>query len=444
MSRPKRSGEERALTCGALCDQLEAALKGGFRRDLVDEALATGSTKKALKSLRGAMRSHSFKTASQRVVLDDFVRSFDALTREEGFEILHTWDHGKHVFVEKITPVLVLDHFENFASTSRAERTSLAILVDFYFLHPLILCAMRAWDDEDQDGVLDRVTGLLGLLQGTDGGGHQFVDDAETLLMLALAQFHPDDDNAYDRFAAKVWTLNSGHVVNFSRISAAVLGAHLRWGFGVMYGRDTTRMRDDNVGDYPWLLLAVEALMREYARLHDEGVQGPEREEIVEGLLNGLTADPWAFAGKIPDPLSGHAELYSSFCDLFVRYGTDLLEEFKGHWPPADGFSPLAFHFNFPHNVLSAVLMIVLDQGSACSLSMNTLLLGRHDGVVSEDSPHDFAYTLTSYAGSSPDKLDDHGARLIIYDRHAGRGYCNMVQTATRRLLSGAGEEARS
>jgi hypothetical protein len=262
--------------------------------------------------------------------------------------------------------------------------------------------------------------------------------------MLALAQFHPDDDNAYDRFAAKVWTLNSGHVVNFSRISAAVLGAHLRWGFGVMYGRDTTRMRDDNVGDYPWLLLAVEALMREYARLHDEGVQGPEREEIVEGLLNGLTADPWAFAGKIPDPLSGHAELYSSFCDLFVRYGTDLLEEFKGHWPPADGFSPLAFHFNFPHNVLSAVLMIVLDQGSACSLSMNTLLLGRHDGVVSEDSPHDFAYTLTSYAGSSPDKLDDHGARLIIYDRHAGRGYCNMVQTATRRLLSGAGEEARS
>ena len=443
MSRQKRSGEERELTCEALCDALEAALRSSFRNDVVDEVWGTGSTKKALRSLRGAMRSHTFKTASQQVALGDFVKQLDDLTRAEGFEILHTWDHSTHVFLKEITPVLVLDHFENFASSSREERMALAILLDFYFLHLLILCAMRAWDEEDPDAVLDRVTGLLSVLQGPAGSGHQFVDDAETLLMLALSQFHPAE-GAYDRFAQKVWTLSQGHVINFSRISTAALGAHLRWGFGVMYGRDTSRMRDDNVGDYPWLLFAVETLMREYARLHDEGVQGPQREEVVEGVLNGLTSDPWAFAGRIPAPLSRHAELYSSLCELFGRYGEDFLEECKGHWPPAEGFSPLAFHFNFPHNVLSAILMIVLDQGSACSLSMNTLLLGRHDGAVSEDSPRDFAETLTAYAGSSPEKLDSHGARLIIYDPIAGRAYCNMVQTATRRLLSNASEEARS
>ena len=203
-------------------------------------------------------------------------------------------------------------------------------------------------------------------------------------------------------------------------------------------------MRDDNVGDYLWLLFALETLMREYALLHDADVQGAERDKVVEGLLNGLTSDPWAFVGKAPEALSGYSEQYSSFCGLLKRYGEDLLEDFRKHRPATQGFSPLAFHFNFPHNVLMAILMIALDLGNARSLSLNALLLGRHDGMVTEDSPDDFAKGLTAFAGSSPEKLDSHGARLIIYDRHAGHGYCNMVSTAIGRYLSRTVEESQS
>ena len=435
MSLQKRSGEEHELTCEAACDALETALRDSFRRDIVDGALSTGSTRKAVRALRSGMRSHSFKTASHRIALGEFVRKFDSLTREEGFHVLHTWDHGRQVFCEEITPVLILDHHTGHESTSRSERVSLAILLDFYFLHVLMLCAMRAWDQDDPDAVLDRVTGLLRVLQGADGSGHHFVDDAETLLMLALAQFHPDD-HAYHRFVEKIWTMNRVHLTNFARISTAVLGAHLRWGFGVMYRRDVVRMREDNVGDYPWLLFALETLMQEYARLHDEGVQGPDREEVVEGLLNGLTCDPWAFVGKAPDALEDLPELYDSFCDLLGQYGEDFMEECTRHRPSAEGFSPLAFHFNFPHNVLTAILMIALADGSARSLPMNAVLLGRHDGATTEESPDDFAKTLTAFAGSSPEKLDSHGARLIIYDRNAGHGYYNTATTAIEKYLA--------
>ena len=443
MARQMRSRGEHELTCKAACDVLEVALKGDFRGDLVDDALRSGSCRKAVRLLRSNMRSHSFKTSSHRIALGDFVRKFDGLSREEGFEVLHTWDHGAHVFLEEITPVLMLDHFQKLETTSRSERVSLFILLDFYFLQVLILCAMRAWDEGDPDGVLDRVTGLLRVLQGPDGSGHRFVDDAETLLMLAVSQFHPRD-YAYDRFVEKIWAMNREHLKNFARISTAVLGAHLRWGFGVMYRRDVTRMRDDNVGDYLWLLCALWTLMREYALLQDADVQGAERSEIVEGLLNGLTSDPWAFVGKVPEALSGYSEQYSNFCDLLKRYGEDLLEDFREHRPATEGFSPLAFHFNFPHNVLMGTLMIALDQGKARNLSMNALLLGRHDGRVTEQSPDDFAKELTAFAGSSPDKLDSHGARLIIYDRHAGHGYCNMVSTTIGKYLTETNEESLS
>ena len=36
---------------------------------------------------------------------------------------------------------------------------------------------MRAWDDDDPDAILERVTRLVVELQGPDGSGHHFVDD---------------------------------------------------------------------------------------------------------------------------------------------------------------------------------------------------------------------------------------------------------------------------
>ena len=389
------------------------------------------------------MRSHSFQIASHKVVLGDFVRRLDGLTREEGFEVLHTWDHSTHRFCEENAPVLTLDYFASLKSTSRSKRVSLSILLDFYFLHVLMLCAVRVWDEGDPDGLLDRISRLLRLLQGPDGSGHHFADDAETLLMLAMSQFHPNDE-AYDHLIEKIWTLNGGHLRRFALISTAVLGAHLRWGFTVMYRRDVTRMREDNVPDYPWLLFALETLLPEYARLHDADIQGAEREEVVEGLLNGMTADPWAFIGKRPDALSDYAEKYSRFCELLGRYGEDLVDECIRHRPSAERFSPMAVHFNFPHNVLMAHLMTALEEGSARSLSVNALLLGKHDGVATEQSPDDLAEELTAFAGSSPDKLDAHGGRLIIYDWEAGQGYCEMALRAIAGYVSERAQESRT
>ena len=359
MSRQKRLREASELTCTATCDALEAALKGSFRHDVLDAAWKSGSFRKAFRSLRADLGHHSFQTASRKLALRDLIRRLDDLTRKEGFEVFHTWDHSRHQFCEENAPVLTLDYFANLRSTPRSDRIALSILLDFYFLHVLMLLAVRVWDEDDPDGALERVTSLLRLLQGPDGSGHHFAEGGETLMMLAISQFHPHE-LAYDQLIEKIWRLSQEHVRRFALISTAVLGAHLRWGFGVMYRRDTTRMRDDNRADYPWLLFAMDTLLREYARLRDAAIQGTEREEVVEGLLNGMTPDPWAFTGRLPDGLVDYPEKYNSFCELLVRHGKSLVEECTRHRPSAERFSPMAVHFNFPHNVLMAHLMTAL------------------------------------------------------------------------------------
>ena len=183
---------------------------------------------------------------------------------------------------------------------------------------------MRAWDGSNADAALDRVTKLVEHLQGPEGSGHQFVQNAETLLVLAVSHFHPEGQ-AYDRLVEKVRSLNSRHQLNFALIGSAVLGSHLRWGFSVMYRRDLGRMRDDNTADYPWLLDALLTLVREYARMHEEGIQGTERENVVSALLNGLTPDPWAFIDTRPAALVDYEAEYSELSELFIRYKDCLL-----------------------------------------------------------------------------------------------------------------------
>ena len=48
------------------------------------------------------------------------------------------------------------------------------------------------------------------MLQGEQGSGHQFIDDAESLLFLAISYFHPEEV-AYDRLLAKVEALDGRH-----------------------------------------------------------------------------------------------------------------------------------------------------------------------------------------------------------------------------------------
>ena len=130
------------------------------------------------------------------------------------------------------------------------------------------------------------------------------LEDAETLIIYALSQFHPEE-HAYDRLIAKVVTLGEERQTRFALPSASVLSAHLRWGFWLMYGRDVVRMRDDNVGDYPWLLYSVLVLLRAWSALLDVEGSEEERRQIAGSLLLGLAADPWADTAD-PSHLDAH------------------------------------------------------------------------------------------------------------------------------------------
>lgn len=425
MSRPKRSPTRSEPTFAATCDATEAALRGGFRSDVLGAAWKSGNFRKAFRSLRASLGRHSFQTSSRKLVLRNQIRRLDNLTREEGFEVFHTWDHSRHRFCEENAPVLTLDYWARLRTTPRSDRVALSILLDFYFLHVLMLLAVRVWDEEDPDAALDRVTGLLRLLQGPHGSRHRFADDGETLIMLAISQFHPYE-LAYDRLIEKIWTLSPDHVRRFALVSTAVLGAHLRWGLGAMYGRSTMRMRDDNRADYPWLLFALDTLLGEYARLRGEGAGGAERDEVVGGLLNGLTPDPWAFTGTLPEGLADYPEKYARFCELLVRHGPDLLEECRRHLPSAGRFSPMAVHFNFPHNVLMAHLATALEDGAPRSLAVNAVLGGHHGGDGPGSSRGELAAELTAFA-ASPERLGSNRARLIIHDWRAGRAHCDAA-----------------
>ena len=425
MSRPKRSRTQSEPTFAATCDAVEAALRGSFRSDVLEAAWKSGNFRKAFRSLRADLGHHSFQTASRKLVLRNQIRRLDNLTRDEGFEVFHTWDHSRHRFSEENAPVLTLDYWANLRATPRSDGIAFSILLDFYFLHVLMLLAVRVWDEDDPDRALDRVTSLLHLLQGPHGSRHRFAADGETLIMLAISQFHPYE-LAYDQLIEKIWTLSPEHVRRFALVSTAVLGAHLRWGLGAMYGRSTMRMRDDNRADYPWLLFALDTLLREYARLREEGIRGAERDEVVEGLLNGLTPDPWAFTGTLPEGLVDYPGKYARFCELLVRAGPALVEECKRHLPSAEPFSPMAVHFNFPHNVLMAHLMTALEDGAPRSLAVNAVLGGHHGDGDPGSSKNELAAELTTFA-ASPERLGSHRARLIIHDWRAGRAHCDAA-----------------
>ena len=103
--------------------------------------------------------------------------------------------------------------------------------------------------------------------------------DAETAHLISTSHFEPDE-GAYRQLLANVGRLDAPHRVRIALIYAAILGSHLRHGFQDLYKRDVLIMRDDNGPDYPWLFFAVSTLLKEYVRLHDEGLYGTERDKV--------------------------------------------------------------------------------------------------------------------------------------------------------------------
>lgn len=414
--------------------ELESALTGGARAEIVSGIMRTGGEEDWFRRLRSGMGVHGFRTGSTTTTFDKWVKRLDAQTQQDGFRVLHAWDHNGHRFTEDIVPVLMLDFHQRARSENSKAAVSLAILLDYYFLHLLALCAMRVWDDADADANLDRLTELVGALQGPHGSGHHFVDDAETLLIYALSQFHPEEQ-AYDRLIQRVTQLSERHQVTFATVSTTVLSAHLRWGLWLMYGRDVVRMRNDNVGDYPWLLNSVLTLLRGYARLVDGDVTGEERARVVAGLVHGLAADPWAFKGKAPPALADYGSEYAEVWDLLRRYGARLLEDFQAHRPSKETYSPLALHFNFPHNTLVAIVTLALLEGRAQPLSLNDLFVQDRTDPADDKGKERLARTLMAFSRSSPDRLGYQGAMLVAYDPLTGLRSFSMTMDVLKKSL---------
>lgn len=395
------------------CSLVERALTGSLRSDAVAAMSEAADLRRALLRLRDAMRSHVWTGGGGEITLDRLIRDYDRETRAEGFHVLHDWDGKADTVNDEIIPVDVLDFIVNQRGAARPDSTVASILIDYYFLHVLALLSLRAWDDGRADRNLDRLHDLLGALQGPRGSGQMFTADAETLILIATSHFELKEDG-YHVLLERVRTLSHDHQVKIALGHAVSMGCHLRFGFEATYARDTVVMRDDNVADYPWLCFSLATLMKAYAG-------GDERDTVVEGLLNGLSADARAFVGEPPASLVRCAVERSAFRATFARHREELLARFERYRPSEKAYSPLSFFFNFSHNVLKGTVVDALLRGKPWGLTFNDLLTAHPPGDPSQDSQELLAMTLMGYARSAPDRIRGRLMPVIVYDPAAGR-----------------------
>src|SRR5262249_3867535 len=153
----------------------------------VDELTRCPNLGTALLRLRDSMRANVFGVSGRKIPLDRLVAVYDRATRQEGFHVLHDWDGKSDRGNEDSIPVDVLTYVAGLRGDDAADPLVIAVLLDYYFVHLLELLALRIWDDGDADENLRRVDALLGELQGRDGGGQPFADDAETLILIATS-----------------------------------------------------------------------------------------------------------------------------------------------------------------------------------------------------------------------------------------------------------------
>ena len=402
------------------CAILESALQGSARQLIVDESASAKTLGAGLKLLRDGMRANQFHAPGHRIFLDRAVSSYDGRTRAEGFHILHDWDGVAQRSNPDIIPVDVLDFVAEQRGSDPAGRVEPAILLDYYFMHVLALLTMRVWDEGDPDENLARVDALLAALQGPQGSGQQFAADAATLLLIGTSHYEPEEWG-YDQLLSRVRTLNERHQFEIGLGHAASMGCHLRFGFEAQCGRDTLALRDDNIADYPWLCFALAAVMKEYRRLADAGIDNRERAVIEEALLNGLTPDARAFIG-VPPPSLARSEMDRvRFADDFARHKAALFEAFQRFRPTDAAYSPLSLFFNFSHNVVKGTVVDALLWGDPWDVTINDLLTGVSRAGLEAGSQQLLATTLMGYARANPDRIRGRLMPVIVYDPQAGR-----------------------
>jgi hypothetical protein len=425
------------ITFEQACSLIEAVLGGTARQEIVDEAVTSPDMRHGLLRLRHGMRSNLWKTRTQAFTLERFVQKYDSRTRQEWFHALHDWDGKADRVNENTIPVDVLDYLIARRGAEPADRAALAILLDYYFLYLLALLALRVWDEGQADQHLDRLDRLLEHLQGPHGSGQRFADNAGTLILIATSHYELDE-RGFALLLTRVRTLNRAHRSDVALVHAASMGCHLRFGFEATCGRDTVALRDDNIADYPWLCFALVTVMEDYVRLRDAGIEGIERDRIVEALLNALTPDANALIGDHPPAsLSSCAAERSRFRDLFLLHRQDLIAEFDRFRPTERAYSPLSLLFNFSHNVLKGMVVDALLRGEASALSLNDLLTGTSGGGAEAEAKQTVVNTLFGYAQSSPDRIRGQLTPAIIYDPSCGREAFSVTMRKIRDQGSG-------
>ena len=402
------------------CALLEAAVTGGARREILAGVADAKDFAAALRRLRGGMRAHAWKAAGRKIDLAEIVGKYDRRTRRDGFHVLHDWDGQADHVNNDIIPVDVLDYLIARRGTEPPDPAALAILLDYYFLHLLALSALRIWDDGDPDANLDRLDALLAQLQGADGGGQRFVDDAATLILIATSHFEIVE-RGYGALLARVRTLDAAHRARIAVAHTVSMGSHLRFGFEATYGRDTVVMRDDNVADYPWLCFALMTVMQEYARLDAAGADQEDKAPMIEGILNGLSADARAFVGQPPSSLSGSEADRGEFRALFLQHRDEMVEAFEKYRPSPEHYSPLSFFFNFSHNVLKGMVVDALLRGRAWPLTFDDMLTTLSRDPAEPALKQELAATLMGYARANPDTIRGRPMPVIVYDPATGR-----------------------
>ncbi len=419
-----------AVTFVGACSLVETAIAGAFRREIVADASKAKDLGAGLQRLRDAIGSNVLRAGANHVDLSGLVKQYDSQTRLGGFHVLHDWDGKADKVTDACIAVEVIDYVRTHRGTEPCDRTVLAIVVDYYLLYVLALLSLRIWDEGDADENLDRLTPLLRELQGPNGSGQRFVDDVETLILIATSHYELENW-WYDELLERVKGLSHAHRLKIAIGHAGSLGCHLRFGFEATYGRDTVLMREDNVADYPWLCFSVATLMREYARMHRDGVHGPARETIVEGILSGLSPDARAFVGDPPASLAPYEDDRSEFCELFLGHREDLMEEFEPHRPLADVYSPLSFFFNFSQNALKGMVVDALLRGEPWDLTLNDLLTGLPRGEPKAEVKQTLATKLMGYARDHPDTIRGRLMPAIVYDPRTGR---RIIGIAMRKM----------
>jgi hypothetical protein len=217
-----------------------------------------------------------------------------------------------------------------------------------------------------------------------------------------------------------VRSLNQDHQTGIALGHAASMGSHLRFGFEATYARDTVRMRDDNVADYPWLCYALLTVMHEYARLRATDGSAASTARVVDALLNGLSPDASAFVGPPPKILSSCDRQRAEFRELFLRHRDELLGEFEQLRPTDRRYSPLSFFFNFSHNIIKGTVVDALLRGEAWDVSFNDLLSAHAPDASASAARKQLAETLMGYARLHPDRIGGRLMPVIVYDPQAG------------------------